>query len=77
MVFTGRPLTRELPMVILNEEVIYQDGCFRHVRRWIKGWVEIPGGKYVMGITGKETVVELRVVTSAKTFQVMESKTSP
>lgn len=54
---------------ILGEEVIHQSGCFRRVRRWIKG-VHPELGTLVQGYTGWETVQEVDVISAMGTFEV-------
>lgn len=54
---------------ILHEEVLYQQGCFKRVRRWIRG--KHPKlGKLTLGWTGWETIVETTVVMSMGKYYV-------
>jgi len=55
---------------IINEEVLYSKGCFHRVRRWIRGWIPIPGAKYIQGQTGRETEIEIEIIKASKTFFV-------
>ena len=58
-------------MKILHQEVIYSQGCFLRVKRWIKGWVKIPNGKYIIGLTGRETEVVVEIIRPKHTFFVL------
>ena len=55
---------------ILNEQVLYEQGCFRKVRRWIKGWH--PEGKLTMGYQGKETIQTIDQIEPQGTFEVRQ-----
>jgi len=59
-------------MTILNEEVIYSNGCLRRVKRWVKGWVPGINGKFIVGLTGRETEVVLDIVVASHIFEVTE-----
>lgn len=48
---------------IVGEQILYEQGCFRRIKFWIKGWVNIPNGQTIWGWSGKETVV---VITQIK-----------
>ena len=61
-------------MIILHEEVIFSNGNIRHVRRWIYGWVQGIGGKFTVGLTGSETIVELDVIKPLQKFEVRDDK---
>jgi len=55
-------------MIIIQQEIVYSRGCFYRIRRWIKGWVNVPDGKFMFGLTGKETYVEKNVIIPQRTF---------
>jgi len=56
---------------LLCEQVITQNGGFRRVRRWWKGWHPGPGRKLCFGWQGEETLEETTVI---KPTQVIEVK---
>lgn len=60
-------------MEILGEEVLSQSGCFRRVRRWLRG-VHPELGTIVRGHTGWETLQETSVVKAMQVFQVAETE---
>lgn len=54
---------------ILDEKVLFRRGCFKRVRRWLKG--AHPGlGVIIQGFTGQETVIEQDVIVPMVRFQV-------
>lgn len=56
---------------ILDEEILYEQGSFRRVKRYLKGsHPEL--GKLVRGLTGWETLVEVDVVVPMGIFEVHE-----
>ena len=57
-------------MEILGEEVVSQGQYIKRIKRWIKGWVKIPGGKFTIGLTGPETEIEISVIGHLKIFKV-------
>lgn len=58
-------------MEILDEETVSQSGCFRRVRRWLKG-IHPELGIIVRGFTGWETLQEISVVKAMQTFEVTD-----
>jgi len=56
---------------ILSEEIIYQQGSFRRVRRYLKGW-HPERGRLHSGWQGKETIEEKDVISPIKTFEVKD-----
>jgi hypothetical protein len=48
-------------MQILDQHILYQQGSFYKVRRWVQGW-HPHLGTLTWGITGKETIIETSVV---------------
>ncbi len=56
---------------ILGEQIISQSGCYRRVRRWLKG-VHPELGKIVQGYTGWETMQEIDVIKAMGTFYINE-----
>lgn len=61
---------------ILDEEIIFQRGCFKRVRRWLKG--AYPGlGVIIKGFTGQETVIEQDVIVPMGRFQVIDNPPNP
>ena len=57
---------------IVGEQVLYQNGSFRRVRRWIRGWhPEL--GQLMMGFTGPETVMEVDSIRPMGTYYVQEA----
>jgi len=59
-------------MVILGKRVVYSGQYLDRVKVWIKGWVNIPGGTYIWGYTGKETEVEADAIKTLHTFEVSD-----
>lgn len=57
---------------VLDEHIIEQRGCFKRVRRWLRG-THPHLGKLHHGYTGWETIQEVEVITAMKTFFVNES----
>jgi len=55
---------------ILSEQVIYQNGCFKRVRRWISG-IFPERGTIHWGYTGWETIEELDLITPMGKFTVL------
>jgi hypothetical protein len=53
---------------LLDEQIVYQRGCYKRVKRWFKG--SHPIGVVIKGFTGLETVVEQDVIVPMGTFQV-------
>jgi hypothetical protein len=55
---------------LLDEKIIYQNGCYRRVKRWFKGsHPEI--GIIIKGFTGLETIVEQDVIIPLGRFQII------
>lgn len=46
---------------ILDEHIISEKGCYRFVRRWVRGW-HPDLGQLTWGLAGKETVMEISVI---------------
>ena len=58
-------------MGLVSEEVLYQSGCFKVVRRWYEGWHDF--GDRTFGWNGeKQTVVWKTVVGPIGTFEVVD-----
>jgi hypothetical protein len=55
---------------ILDEQVVYQQGSFRKVKRWLRG-VHPHLGVITNGLTGLETFQELSVVRPMHTVSVL------
>lgn len=56
---------------ILSEEVLHQQGCYRRVRRWLRGrHPEL--GTLVLGWTGWETMQEVDVIKPMGVFTVID-----
>lgn len=55
---------------ILDEHIIYQQGCFCKVKRWLRG-VHPHLGLIVHGLTGLETLQETSVIKITQTFLVV------
>lgn len=56
-------------MQILDEIVLYQKGCFRKVRRYLRG-ANPARGVIVRGFTGWETVEEVSEIIPVGVFDV-------
>ena len=55
-------LTKEgilMEIKVINREVIMSRGYFYRLRIWIEGWTNGINGQFTMGLTGKETVIEV------------------
>lgn len=61
---------------ILDEEAIYQNGCYKRIRRWFKG-AHPCLGVIIKGFTGLETVVEQDVIVPMGRFQVIDKPSNP
>ena len=58
---------------ILDEHVLHQSGCFKRVKRWLRGIHPTLGVLARSGITGEwETVQEVDVIMAMQTFTVEE-----
>jgi hypothetical protein len=57
---------------ILSEQVIRQQGTFRLVRRYLRGWHPKIGILH-FGYTGQETIEEVWAITPLVTFVVKDS----
>ncbi len=55
---------------VLGEQVIHESGCYRRVRRWLRG-IHPERGVIVRGLTGFETLVEVDVIRAMHTFTVL------
>lgn len=59
---------------VVGYQVINQNGCCRRVRYWLKG--HVPGfnlyAKYIDGLTGPETIVEVEQIFPTVVFEVTE-----
>ena len=60
---------------ILDEQIISQQGCFRRVRRWLRG-AHPQLGVLTWGLTGIETYQEIGVITPIHTFTVLDQNGS-
>lgn len=58
---------------ILDEQVVYRNGPFMRVKRWLRG-VHPHLGMITHGLTGLETLVEKDVIRPINTFYVNENK---
>jgi len=58
---------------LLCEQVIKENGNFKIVRRWWRGWYpEL--GRLGFGLQGKETIQEITVIKASKTIEVKRAK---
>lgn len=57
---------------VLDEKIVYQNGPFVRVKRWLKG-IHPSLGVIMQGITGWETLVEKDVIRPTGTFYVYEN----
>lgn len=56
---------------ILDEQILAQNGSYRKVKQYLKGW-HPDLGKLHMGWQGKETIIERDVISPVRTFTVTE-----
>jgi len=56
---------------ILDEHVLYQRGCFKRVKRWLRGKHPTLGILH-QGYTGWETIQEKDVIMAMETFTVID-----
>jgi len=56
---------------ILDEHILYQNGCFKRVKRWLRGKHPQLGILH-QGYTGWETIQEVDVIMAMKTFTVVD-----
>ena len=52
---------------VLGEEVLFQQGCYRRVRRYVAGWHPLLGVLHD-GWTGHETIIELDVIAPVRRY---------
>ena len=57
---------------VLDEKILYQNGPFRHVKRWLRG-IHPSLGTITYGLTGWETIVEKTVIVPTRTYHVYEN----
>lgn len=57
---------------VLDEQIVYQNGPFRRVKRWLRG-VHPSLGVITKGLTGLETLVEKDIIVPTRTFHVIEN----
>lgn len=63
---------------VLDEHIIWQQGSFYHIKRWLRG-VHPNLGIIVNGLTGLETVQEIKTIQPTAIFlsmSITESHTS-
>jgi hypothetical protein len=61
---------------LLDEKIIYTNGCFKRVKRWFRG--SHPNiGVIIKGFTGLETVVEQSVIMPMGSFYVIDNPPNP
>ncbi len=58
---------------ILDTQVLYQNGSFMRIRRWLKG-VHPTRGQITKGYTGWETVEEIDVIKPMHVFRVVDKE---
>jgi hypothetical protein len=65
---------------ILDRKVVHENGSFRRVKYWLRGWQKDPSLKhvgsctYIQGLQGPETVVtveEIQAIASVHVFAEM------
>jgi hypothetical protein len=66
------PIRRDVEPDILDTKVISQKGCYRRIRRWLRG-AHPERGTIVKGLMGIETVEELDQIMAMHTFFVKEA----
>ena len=64
-----------IELELLDEQVIYRNGCYKRVKRWYRG--AHPIGVVIQGFTGLETVVEQDVIVPMGKFHVIDNPPSP
>ena len=57
---------------ILDEQVLHEQGSFRRVRRYLRGWHPELGGILHMGWQGKETIIKCDVIKAVGRVRVIE-----
>ena len=60
---------------ILDEQIIYQQGSFRKIRRWLRG-IQPHLGIIINGLTGLETLQETNIIKPIHTFTVLTENVS-
>ena len=58
-------MTRDITTRILAEEVLFEQGNYRRVRRYLAGWHPQLGVLH-QGWSGRETIVEVDVIAPAR-----------
>lgn len=61
---------------LLDEKIIYTNGCFKRVKRWFRG-AHPNIGVIIKGFTGMETVVEQTVIMPTGRFYVIGNSPNP
>ena len=56
---------------ILNRETLYEQGVFRRVREWKRGWNK-EDGLFCIGWSGKETLIERDIIRPLNIFEVSD-----
>ncbi len=56
---------------VLDEQVLYQQGAYKRVRQYLRGWYPKLGVLH-MGWQGQETIVERDVITASVRFRVSQ-----
>jgi hypothetical protein len=60
----------------VGHEILYENGCFTRERYWLKDWIKNLTWPctYIIGNTGRETIVTVDSIRSLKTFEVHNEK---
>ena len=61
-------------MEMVGEKILYSNpsGTFKRIKRWFKGIHYGIDGKFLKGLTGWETVVEVNVIKNTYKYQVID-----
>jgi hypothetical protein len=70
VIFHYKKQGQQMNSDILDEQVLYQNGSFRRIRRWLMGWYP-ERGILIIGYTGKETIEEISKVIPIGLFVVV------
>ena len=70
--FYGGQMSDGTQLIILDEQVLYQSGSFRKVRRYVKGKHPHLGPMLVGWSGGWETIWETEVIRPIGVFRVVE-----
>lgn len=68
-------------MKIIGREILYQQGTYRRERIWVAGWhpelCRTHQARLIIGLSGRETVLERDAIRALGWFAVVKHETHP